>query len=165
VLPSGLTSSETLPVQALRPLLLPRLQAGMGAMTARRARRGIGVALVGLGLGLASWAMPAQARTPDSPLAVPPVALQTLPPEARHTHGLILKGGPFPYRKDGTVFFNRERLLPLHPRGHYREYTVRTPGAPNRGARRIVCGGTPPTAPEACYYTADHYNSFRRIAP
>ncbi len=91
--------------------------------------------------------------------------LSELPPEARTTHALILKGGPFPYRKDGTVFFNRERLLPIKPRGHYREYTVRTPGASNRGARRIVCGGEPPTQPEACYYTADHYASFRRIAP
>jgi ribonuclease T1 len=106
----------------------------------------------------------AGARTPDSPQAVPPVALAALPPEARTTHQLILQGGPFPYRKDGTVFFNRERLLPLKARGHYREYTVKTPGSRDRGARRIVCGGVPPTQPEACYYTADHYSSFQRIA-
>lgn len=110
------------------------------------------------------WSGVAQARTPESPAAVPPVALAALPPEARTTHQLILQGGPFPYRKDGTVFFNRERLLPLKPRGHYREYTVKTPGSRDRGARRIVCGGTPPTQPEACYYTADHYSSFQRIA-
>jgi ribonuclease T1 len=105
------------------------------------------------------------ARTPDTPLSGDAVALATLPPEAQATHRLILSGGPFPYRKDGTVFGNRERLLPLKARGHYREYTVKTPGSRDRGARRIVCGGLPPTQPEACYYTADHYASFRRIAP
>ena len=91
------------------------------------------------------------------------MALAELPPEARKTEQLIRSGGPFPYAKDGTVFGNRERLLPRHARGYYREYTVPTPGAKNRGARRIVCGGAPPVAPEACYYTADHYASFRRI--
>ncbi len=91
------------------------------------------------------------------------VVLASLPPQAQRTKQLILQGGPFPYDKDGSVFHNRERLLPLNPRGYYREYTVRTPGARDRGARRIVCGGPQPTAPEACYYTADHYASFRRI--
>jgi len=92
------------------------------------------------------------------------VALAALPPQARQTHALILSGGPFPYpHKDGSVFVNRERVLPLHPRGYYREYTVRTPGVSHRGARRIVCGGQPPTRPETCYYTADHYASFSRI--
>jgi ribonuclease T1 len=76
---------------------------------------------------------------------------------------LIDKGGPFRHDKDGTVFGNRERLLPLQPRGFYREYTVRTPGVSHRGARRIVCGGLKPTQPEACFYTEDHYASFRRI--
>ena len=93
------------------------------------------------------------------------VALSDLPAEARRTHRLILQGGPFPYTKDGTVFQNRERLLPRHPRGFYREYTVRTPGLSHRGARRIVCGGWEASRPENCYYTADHYSSFRRIAP
>ena len=74
-----------------------------------------------------------------------------------------MSGGPFPYEKDGTVFGNRERLLPANPRGYYREYTVAAPGARNRGARRIVCGGRQPTQPDACYYTADHYASFSRI--
>lgn len=91
------------------------------------------------------------------------VALSTLPKEAQHTQRLIRAGGPFPYAKDGTVFGNRERLLPRRERGHYREYTVRTPGAKNRGARRIVCGGRQPTDPEACFYTDDHYASFKRI--
>jgi ribonuclease T1 len=93
------------------------------------------------------------------------VSLADLPLQARQTHQLILQGGPFPYAKDGTVFGNRERLLAKQPRGYYREYTVKTPGSRDRGARRIVCGGTPPTQPQACYYTADHYASFNRIVP
>jgi len=91
------------------------------------------------------------------------VALARLPQQAQHTESLIRQGGPFPYAKDGTVFFNRERHLPRQNKGYYREYTVRTPGAADRGAVRIVCGGRQPAAPDACYYTADHYNSFRRI--
>jgi ribonuclease T1 len=86
-----------------------------------------------------------------------------LPPEAQHTHRLILSGGPFPYSKDGSVFGNRERLLPLKPRGFYREYTVPTPAAVDRGARRIVCGGSQPRAPEACFYSGNHYASFDLI--
>jgi ribonuclease T1 len=83
-----------------------------------------------------------------------------LPPEAVETLRLIERGGPFPHRQDGTMFHNRERLLPDRPRGYYREYTVRTPGARDRGARRIVTGGDPP---EAWYYTEDHYRSFRQL--
>jgi guanyl-specific ribonuclease Sa len=85
-----------------------------------------------------------------------------LPTEAIETLALIQRGGPFPYRKDGTTFQNRERLLPAKPRGYYREYTVPTPGSRDRGARRIVAGGNPP---EVFYYTADHYRSFRQIEP
>gem|GEM_PF-349485 len=92
------------------------------------------------------------------------VALGQLPREGRATHALIHQGGPFPYEKDGTVFGNRERLLPLHPRGYWREYTVKTPDTRGRGARRIVCGGKPRT-PDACYYSSDHYASFRKIRP
>ena len=88
--------------------------------------------------------------------------LAQLPAEARKTDALIRSGGPFPYRKDGTVFGNRERLLPARQRGYYLEYTVKTPGSRDRGARRIVCGGQPRT-PDACYYTGDHYASFKRI--
>lgn len=81
-----------------------------------------------------------------------------LPPEARHTLALIHRGGPFPYGKDGSVFGNFERRLPARPRGHYREYTVTTPGSRDRGARRIIAaqGGE-------FYYTDNHYRSFRRI--
>lgn len=90
------------------------------------------------------------------------LALAQLPPEGRVTYRLILQGGPFPHEKDGSVFGNRERLLPSQKRGYYREYTVATPAARNRGARRIVCGG-PALKPEVCYYTADHYSSFQRL--
>jgi ribonuclease T1 len=93
------------------------------------------------------------------------VSLNGLPVEARQTYQLILNGGPFPFSKDGVVFGNRERQLPSHARGYYREYTVVTPGSRDRGARRIVCGGRKPVAPDVCYYTQDHYASFRRIAP
>lgn len=91
------------------------------------------------------------------------VALSALPAEGQQTYRLILQGGPFPYEKDGSVFGNRERLLPRQARGYYREYTVRTPGARDRGARRIVCGGEVIRQPDACYYTEDHYASFRVI--
>lgn len=106
----------------------------------------------------------AQAREQVSD-GLPTVELKAMPRQAQQTFALVLSGGPFPYSKDGTVFGNRERLLPRKARGHYREYTVKTPGARNRGARRLVCGGTPPTKPEVCYYTEDHYASFRRVLP
>lgn len=102
-------------------------------------------------------------KTEVRPPNVGMVALSELPAEARQTQRLIESGGPFPYEKDGTVFGNREGLLPPARRGFYREYTVRTPGARNRGARRIVCGGQVPTQPQQCYYTSDHYASFRLI--
>ena len=92
------------------------------------------------------------------------IALAELPVQGQRTYGAILNGGPFRHEKDGSVFGNRERLLPREPRGHYREYTVDTPGSRDRGARRIVCGGER-TAPSACWFTADHYASFRRIVP
>lgn len=90
------------------------------------------------------------------------IAVAELPREARATLASIRSGPPYPYERDGIAFGNRERLLPAKPRGYYREYTVRTPGEKTRGARRIVCGGKP-TSPEACWYTDDHYSSFRRI--
>ncbi len=92
------------------------------------------------------------------------VALADLPKEARDVHALVGKGGPFPFDRDGVVFGNREKLLPAKPRGYYHEYTVRTPGVTSRGGRRLVCGG-PTKAPDACYYTDDHYRSFRKIRP
>lgn len=89
---------------------------------------------------------------------IPTVALRELPPEARETLALIRQGGPFPYRKDGSTFGNFEKRLPLQRRGYYREYTVPTPGARDRGARRIVTGRS-----GEAFYTADHYRSFQRI--
>lgn len=86
------------------------------------------------------------------------IALAQLPPEGRETWQLIKRGGPFPYPRDGVVFSNFERILPQKQRGYYHEYTVKTPGINHRGARRIVCGEVP-----ECYYTADHYKSFKRI--
>jgi ribonuclease T1 len=91
------------------------------------------------------------------------VQIAQLPRQAVATLRLIETGGPFPYEKDGVVFGNRERLLPRHPRGYYHEYTVPTPRARDRGARRIVCGG-PKKQVDDCYYTDDHYATFKRIA-
>jgi ribonuclease T1 len=92
------------------------------------------------------------------------VAVHALPAEARTTLDRIRARGPFPYPRDGVVFSNRERLLPAKPRGYYHEYTVPTPAAKTRGARRIVCGGAVATLSE-CYYSNDHYQSFRKILP
>ena len=86
------------------------------------------------------------------------IAVDDLPVDARATLELVKAGGPFPYPQDGRVFSNREELLPANRRGYYREYTVRTPGARDRGARRVVAG-----AAGEYYYTDDHYRSFRRI--
>lgn len=108
-----------------------------------------------------------QARTPTGSTLSSPNAVSLtesgLPPQGRRVMEQIRQGGPFRYEKDGTVFGNRERLLPSQRRGFYREYTVPTPGLNHRGAKRIVCGGLRPQAPEACYYTEDHYNSFKLI--
>ncbi|MEM5311142.1 ribonuclease [Paraburkholderia sp. JHI869] len=86
-----------------------------------------------------------------------------LPAEAAETLRLIKSGGPFPFADDGVLFRNTALLLPKHPRGYYHTYTVRTPGATDRGLRRIVCGG-PRKQTGDCYYTDDYYVSFKRIA-
>jgi ribonuclease T1 len=101
-----------------------------------------------------------------TPVATPMVALSGLPTiqydklpvQARDTIELIQRGGPFPYRQDGAVFQNRERLLPSSPNGYYHEYTVKTPGSPDRGARRIIAGDK-----GELYYTDNHYDSFRQV--
>jgi ribonuclease T1 len=120
----------------------------------------LGLALF-LAAGLASVPLAGAKENAESAT----VQSAALPAEAQQVQRLITSGGPFPYRKDGSTFGNRERLLPAKPRGFYREYTVKTVGSADRGARRIVCGGQQPTQPEACFYTADHYASFRRIVP
>jgi len=86
------------------------------------------------------------------------ISIAQLPPEARAAMRAIKMGGPFPYAKDGSVFANRERRLPARPSGYYREYTVPTPGARDRGARRIIAGRN-----AELYYTDDHYRRFKRI--
>ncbi|MGH8799814.1 MAG: ribonuclease domain-containing protein [Casimicrobiaceae bacterium] len=103
----------------------------------------------------------ADARAPRAP---DEIRADALPPEAQQTLARIRTGSRLPYERDGVVFGNRERLLPAKPRGYYHEYTVRTPGAHNRGARRIVCGGENRSVAE-CYYSGDHYRSFERIRP
>jgi len=110
-------------------------------------------------------ATPTPTKTRRAP-ATPTVALSGLPTiqhdrlpiQARETIELIQHGGPFPYRQDGAVFQNRERLLPARPNGYYHEYTVKTPGSPDRGARRIIAGDK-----GELYYTDDHYDSFRQV--
>ncbi|MFH9956871.1 ribonuclease domain-containing protein [Streptomyces roseolus] len=147
-------------------------------MIARCLRAGLGV-LVGLTLLLtgcsagtatptataapsrtaASTAPAPSGRATATPVSdLPTVRESELPPEARRTLALIRAGGPFPYAKDGSIFSNFERILPPRKRGHYREYTVRTPGERDRGARRIVTGGDGER-----YYTDDHYESFREV--
>ena len=102
------------------------------------------------------------ARDPNSGLLF--IARRALPAEGQRMLSLIERGGPFAYQKDGVTFGNREGILPRQRSGYYHEYTVSTPGSGDRGARRIVCGSPRNSAAE-CYYTADHYASFKRIAP
>lgn len=137
-----------------RPLLVPvalLLALLMGCAGADRAPRATGSAV----------APPASeaviAEVPDG-FRGGTVTLSDLPPEALQTLLLITDGGPYPYDQDDGVFSNREGLLPSEPRGYYREYTVRTPGSSDRGARRLVTG----TSGER-YYTDDHYDSFRFV--
>lgn len=116
--------------------------------------------LVALAACMALLATPASAYNQHAYTApaVLDVAVSALPPEAKDTLRLIKLGGPFPYSRDGVVFGNFEKRLPKQRRGYYREYTVKTPGLRSRGARRIVCGQS-----AECYYTDDHYETFKRI--
>lgn len=108
-------------------------------------------------LMLHSWVMPVYGQ--DQPrTGIKEIAIEELPSEARTTLRLIEKGGPFPYQRDGALFGNFERRLPIKKRGYYREFTVPTPGRRDRGARRIVAGEN-----GDCYYTEDHYRTFRKI--
>lgn len=116
------------------------------------------IALIAVVLALASMPVEAGVLPPPGKDAIGIVVVAELPAEARDTLQTIKQGGPFAYDRDGAAFKNYERILPQQPRGYYREYTVKTPGARNRGARRIVCG-----PPVECYYSADHYQTFKRI--
>ena len=118
-------------------------------------------AAAGLLLAAALLCAPA-ALARATPDALPDIAVADLPKEGREVLALIHGGGPFTYDRDGVVFGNYERLLPSERKGFYHEYTVHTPGTKSRGARRIICGG-PKQAPDACYYTSDHYRTFKRI--
>ena len=140
----------------------PRFRAGSARSLFGMSWRQWTIVLLAL-VGLIASGIQARApqQTPGSTSTT--VALLQLPIQGQQVMGLIRQGGPFRYEKDGTVFGNRERLLPRAQRGYYREYTVDTPGLRHRGAKRIVCGGEPPTRPDACYYTEDHYASFRLI--
>jgi ribonuclease T1 len=124
-------------------------------MSIRRRRPGLRSLILIPALAAAGLLAPA-AHSVETARAT--VCHSALPPEADDTLRLIGAGGPYPYRQDGGVFQNREGVLPGEPAGYYHEYTVRTPGAPDRGARRIVTArsGTD-------YYTADHYVTFDSI--
>ena len=121
----------------------------------------VAVLLAVFGTGFSPVAV--HARVAASEIGISTVVIAELPPQGRNMVKLIYQGGPFKYDKDGSVFGNRERILPAKNRSYYREYTVQTPGERSRGARRIVCGGFVASTPDACYYTDDHYASFRRI--
>jgi ribonuclease T1 len=111
--------------------------------------------LLALGIGYGLKAADSGSGHP----AIHGVALSSLPPQAAETVRLIQHGGPFPYPdNDGVTFYNDEGLLPSEPQGYYREYTVPTPGSPDRGARRIITGRG-----GQFYYTGDHYDSFERV--
>ncbi|MEO7938010.1 MAG: ribonuclease [Burkholderiaceae bacterium] len=127
--------------------------------------KSIKLALTGLILVASSIAGLVYSRAPQvTPDHTATISIAELPAQGAQMVAQITRGGPFPHEKDGAVFGNRERLLPIKSRGYYREYTVATPGLEHRGVRRIVCGGKP-RVPEACYYSADHYASFRMIVP
>ena len=127
-------------------------------MLSRRPVALVGAALIALCSAAATLDVAARSDTLDV------VPTSALPPEARTTLLHIRDGGPFPYSRDGVVFGNREQILPRQPRGYYHEYTVPAPGVRTRGARRIVCGGAVTSVSE-CYYSDDHYQTFRRIRP
>ncbi|RSS46039.1 ribonuclease domain-containing protein [Streptomyces sp. WAC08241] len=112
----------------------------------------------GGGTGTAAPTRTTAAVAPTGTSGLPTVRAADLPPEARRTLDLVARGGPYPYAKDGTVFSNFEKVLPRRERGYYHEYTVRTPGERDRGARRLVTGRGGET-----YYTDDHYETFREV--
>ena len=122
-----------------------------------------------LALGALIFTSPVSAKPPPPASAgacalSQTISVSALPPQGRDMLALIDAGGPFKNKRDGISFSNRERVLPKANRGYYREYTVRTPGVKNRGARRIVCGGLDQQHADMCYYSDDHYQSFSCIA-
>ncbi len=144
--------------QAARQIFYHQMESGVDQVGAARARFFLQcfftVAVVLFGLA----SITVQAREMQDRQEARSIGVSELPQEGRETLKLIRQGGPFPYARDGVVFRNYENRLPVRRRGYYREFTVKTPGMHNRGARRIVCGDI-----TECYYTADHYQSFRLI--
>lgn len=67
----------------------------------------------------------------------------------------IARGEKYPHRNDGSVFGNREGLLPKKPKDWYREYVVPTPGERGPGPQRIILGRE-----GEAFYTPDHYGTF-----
>ncbi|MFJ6796094.1 ribonuclease domain-containing protein [Streptomyces sp. NPDC091268] len=110
------------------------------------------------GAGVSSGSASAAAPTPAWAAGMATVRASALPQQAREVLELIDKGGPYAYRQDGAVFGNFEKALPRQKRGYYHEYTVRTPGERDRGARRIVTGGG-----GEFFYTDDHYKTFKAV--
>ena len=137
----------------MRRLLIPLLVILIGAATLWQRQTETGL--------LAPVETPSQGEV-QAEAPTRPQAPGGLPAEAWETLELIERGGPFPHRQDGQTFGNREGLLPDERQGYYREYTVPTPGSRDRGAHRIVTGGSPPSV---WYYTDDHYRSFRPVDP
>lgn len=139
------------------PRSVPRLLAGL-LVCLTVLLTGCSTTATDLSTGVGASTAASVKATPPWVGGMPTVAEARLPAEARATLALIDRDGPFPYAKDGAVFGNFERELPQHPRGYYHEYTVRTPGERDRGARRIVTGQG-----GEIYYTDDHYESFRAV--
>ncbi len=128
--------------------------------------RHIAISLTSLFVTIGSFLMPDLAHAKSTPTArdFPVILREDLPKQAQESLVLIRKGGPFPYSKDNSTFGNREGALPKQRRGYYHEFTVKTPKSRDRGARRIVCGGEiRDRANSDCFYTDDHYASFKRI--
>ena len=131
---------------------------------ALKARQCLATSLLARGLIAAIIAVASFGLSARQPLRTESISRSELPAEAQATERLIRAGGPFPHFRDGALFANRERSLPWSVRGYYREYTVASPATRNRGARRMVCGGVQATEPDACFYSDDHYASFKRLA-
>ncbi len=130
---------------------------GLAGKAAKLLRRGEKAELA-TAKALSKKELGASSASRNGNLTSPTIGLNKLPSEAQSTIIRIKNGGPFPYKKDGTEFINREGILPKKSLGYYKEYTVETPGATNRGAQRIVTGQD-----GEMYYTNDHYGSFLKI--
>ena len=152
--------------------MLTRFSAPFSAFFAHRS--GLAAASLALLMLALGWTLPQESQARrwhgQEPAATTTyrntatIALKDLPKQGQQVYALVLQGGPFRFDKDGSVFFNREQILPKQKRGYYREYTVAANDfTPARGAKRIVCGGWAPRQPDDCYYSADHYASFMRI--